>query len=375
MVEYDYSIANDFPNHAMSSDRLTAEIRSSSIVTALDRIDTVSDVCSIWFKSDLSQTDKDTLDALVAAHSGAPIVEPPSHVTIFGTVGEAKQNSDGIMQMSGEPRIGTEVIYGTHNFADKTTWASDSVRVVDEIAIDSGDGLTFNLVNKYLIDIIHGKVFDEDQYVRDQQSSNPSDPHGYAIIVTVDNAAVTIREALEVSGGDCEVNYTDGKIVFFQSQSGKTVKVSYSYATTSNFYISPDAGFDLDIEKAKAMWSADFDMTDSVRFEIYGFAAVFAPQLGLPSGTKIPLSVTEYRTLNQLTSEASEYQPHAIPASGGTTRGTTQDRHATYFRYGTIRRLTSAAGIELRICTGHNRVMGGEFATATFYCVVKPETV
>jgi len=373
MTEYTYSIAGDFPNHVLSTDRLTLEIRASAIVTALDHIDTVGDACSVWFKDALSVGDEAVLDALVAAHSGEPVVEPPAPVSVFGDKGNAKQNPDGLLQTTGEPRIGTEVIYGTHNFADRTTWSSDSVRVADEAAVDSGDGLTWNLAHPFVIDMIHGKVFDEDQYVRDQQAANPSDPHGFAVVVKVDGVEKTMREPLEGSGGDYEVNYVDGKIVFFSSQAGAAVTVSYSYENGSTFYIIPDPGFDLDIEKAKAMWSDNFVMNDAVRFEIWGYAGVFAPQLGYPFTTKIPLTTTEYRTLTQLTSEASEYTPHAVPATGGSVRGIQSARHATHFRYGTIRRLLSAAGIELRVRTGHDRVMGGEFATATFYCVVRPE--
>ena len=285
---------------------------------------------------------------------------------------EAK-NSDGVLQFTAEPRLGSEVIYGTHNFADKTTWFGDSIRVVDGAATDDGDGLSWSLAHQNIIDTVHGKVFDEDQYVRDQQADNPGDPHGFAVVVKVDSVEKTMHTPLEASGGDYEVDYLNGKIVFFSSQSGSTVEVSYSHENGSTFYITPDPGFNLDIEKAKAMWSDNFVMNDSVRFEIWGYAGVFAPQLGYPFDTRIPLAVTEYRTLTQLTSEASEYTPNAVPATGGTVRGTQSARHATHFRYGTIRRLISAAGIQLRVRTGSDRVLGGEFATATFYCVVRPE--
>jgi hypothetical protein len=296
----------------------------------------------------------------------------PTSVTLVGKTGEVSQNADGNLQVSAEPRLGTEVVYGTHNFTDQTTWFGDSVRVVDEAAIDSGDGLTWNLAHLKIIDMIHGKVFDEDQYVRDQKTANPSDPHGYNVIVKVDGVTQVMRTPFAQSGGDYEVNYIDGKITFFSSKAGSTVLVDYSYENGSTFYIIPDAGFDLDIEAAKAMWSDNFVMNSSVIFEVYGYAAVFAPQLGLPAGTKIPISTTEYRTLTQLTSEASQYQPFAVPATGGSVRGITSSRHATHFRYGTIRKLYSAYGIELRVKSGNDIVMGGEFATATFYCVVKP---
>jgi len=70
---YTYSISIDFPNHKVAPDRLTLEIRSSTIVTALDSITTVGDACNILFKDVLSVGDKATLDAIVAAHSGVPL--------------------------------------------------------------------------------------------------------------------------------------------------------------------------------------------------------------------------------------------------------------------------------------------------------------
>lgn len=70
MATYAYSIQNDFPQHCVSSDRLSVEIRESAIVTALDGIDTLGDVCDIVFKADLSSGDEAVLEALVAAHSG-----------------------------------------------------------------------------------------------------------------------------------------------------------------------------------------------------------------------------------------------------------------------------------------------------------------
>jgi len=70
---YTYSISGNFPNHAVAPDRLTLEIRTSSIVTALDSITTIGDACNILFKDVLSVGDKATLDAIVAAHSGVPL--------------------------------------------------------------------------------------------------------------------------------------------------------------------------------------------------------------------------------------------------------------------------------------------------------------
>ena len=291
------------------------------------------------------------------------------YVALANKVQEAK-NSDNLQQFASEPRSGTEVVYATHNYSDKTTWFEESVRVDGEVATDDGAGTTWSLVNAFVIDTVHGKTFDEAQYVLDQQAENPSDPHGYAVVVRVDAVLQTARAPFATSGGDYEVNYVTGKIVFFVSKAGQAVTVDYSYAAGSMFLIHPDDGTDIDIEGAKASWSDNLVMNDAVLFEVWGYAAVFAPQLGLPPGTKIPIQTTSYMTLTQLTAEAIAFYPFAVAATGG-ARGVSSPRHAVEFRYGTIRRLLSAAGIELRVRLENDIAMGGDFTASTFYCTVR----
>lgn len=87
LKDYPYSISQDFPNGKVDTGRLTVEIQSSSIVTALNRVDTNGDTCSIWFNDDLNTTDKITLDALVAAHTGKSIQCGPLLVQLDETNG------------------------------------------------------------------------------------------------------------------------------------------------------------------------------------------------------------------------------------------------------------------------------------------------
>ena len=92
-TEYTYTISTDFPNGKVAPDRLTDEIQSSIIVTALDRIDVneSADTCSIWFKEALSSGDQTILDTIVAAHSGESLAPPATDVKING----ARFDSDG----------------------------------------------------------------------------------------------------------------------------------------------------------------------------------------------------------------------------------------------------------------------------------------
>jgi len=54
---------------------LAQEISDSAIITALSFISTNDNVCDIWFKAALSTGDEAILDALVAAHTGEPLID------------------------------------------------------------------------------------------------------------------------------------------------------------------------------------------------------------------------------------------------------------------------------------------------------------
>jgi len=67
---YNYDLQIDFPNQAVNTDVLTAEIEGSSITTALVGISVLNDDVDITFVDALSGADKTTLDGIVAAHQG-----------------------------------------------------------------------------------------------------------------------------------------------------------------------------------------------------------------------------------------------------------------------------------------------------------------
>lgn len=83
-MNYDFNIATEFPHAKVDSDRITREIQQSVIVTALDRVETASGICSIWFRATLSNGDVALLATLVAAHSGEPLPAVATPVTLTG---------------------------------------------------------------------------------------------------------------------------------------------------------------------------------------------------------------------------------------------------------------------------------------------------
>lgn len=279
-----------------------------------------------------------------------------------------------------EPRVGTETIYTTHNLCDKVSWFGDSERVVDK-TLTSSDGYIWESGDGYWIDMISGRVQDDDGLVDEQKLFNPEDPHGYAVIVTVDGEEKTMREPFEQSGGDYEVFWEDGYIKSFDDWTGKNVIASYSKANGSTFILRPLPGYNLNIEAAEADFSEDCIMTDGIEYTVYGYSDIFAPQLGLPSGTKIPISTARYKRLSQIFNEAIGSYP-LISVYGSATdqrtkpqsefrrteRGVKSFVQSIPFRYATVRTLQSALGLELRIRLAHDRPFEGSLGTLTFYC-------
>lgn len=72
-TQYTYEIATDFPSAKVDTSKLVMEIVDSTILIALDFIDTDASECNIWMKDAISAGDKTTLDGIVAAHDGDPL--------------------------------------------------------------------------------------------------------------------------------------------------------------------------------------------------------------------------------------------------------------------------------------------------------------
>ncbi|MCZ2224547.1 MAG: hypothetical protein LC122_13060 [Chitinophagales bacterium] len=189
-----------------------------------------------------------------------------------------KRDVDGRLVSVSEPRVGDEIIYTTHNFCDPCTWFNDSQRIVDEV-LSTSDNLVYTSVNQNWIDTVSGRLQNDEEIVEEQHLFNPSDPHGYRVVVTVNDVLKTMREPFEESGGDYSVYFEDGYIKFFTPLTGSdVVKCSYSHATTSTFILRPLPGKFLDIEGAESDFTHDVVMTDGIEYSIYGYVDNFAPQ-------------------------------------------------------------------------------------------------
>lgn len=262
----------------------------------------------------------------------------------------------GIPVTAPGPRTGTELVLTTHNFCDPTSWFCTSERVTEQV-LTTSDGLTY-ASGEVIIDMTHGKTWDENALCLDVA-------HGYALVVTSDDAAMVERTPFADSGGDYVTNYLTGEITFSASQTGKEVKATFSKMVDSTFKIVPDAGTRINIERARARFSQDVVLNDAVKFEIWAYDPYDLPN-------KVKIKETVYKTIDNFNDEAEE--PAAeLPTIGGAKRGMASPLHSLSFRYGTIRPLSAAYGLEIRVRLTSDVAFGGWRALATFYCTVENE--
>ena len=148
MSTYTYSIQTDFPDHKVSSDRLTLEIHESAIVTALDGINTSGDVCDIVFKAALSTDDEIILDALVASHSGEPLPDIKEPRALDGKlyVSPDMWQIGTITNFTGAADDVTNGIVGTDLLAMESTQVEDKEKTFQfiEISYIAGGHIQYN---------------------------------------------------------------------------------------------------------------------------------------------------------------------------------------------------------------------------------------
>lgn len=296
-----------------------------------------------------------------------------------------KIQSDGVPLQALAPRVGSEIVVGSHNFCDQTTWFGDSERVTDqsmEAKVGSG-GLIWKSTDAdhvNWIDMVSGRTHNQEHWVGEVE-------HGYAVIVTVDDVVATPCPPFkfESSDGDYWVDYDNGELNFFTDQTGKTITASFSRATTSAFYVTPHDGTILRIEDAEADFSSDMVLETSFGYIVEGFVEVFAPELcpdPFPPGTRIPLQEDYYHRITQIITEARGALP-SVDAIGASaehkvltdlkefrrkSRGMKNSVQAVPFDYSTARDLNSAYGMRIRVVTIDDSSVGGEMLTLTFYC-------
>jgi hypothetical protein len=369
---YNYSIADDTPNGKVAPRNLDKEIVDNlNITKQLAGVTVAGNDLNIDFQEALTTAEETELDTVVGAHAGEVTIKAPQRLT-----------ASGVPLYMPEWREGNPTDFISFNWCDKTTWFSASTRVNNEVLTDSGDGLTWNSVNAFWICVSQGRIPQEHRLAAN-----------YGVAITVDDVAVTEHtidaiKAWEVSAdpadldGDYMIDYDTGDVIFKVSQAGKSVKATYSYATTADFYVEPLEGTTIRLTAVEVQFSNDITLTDSVRFDIEGFVEAFAPHLvddvspnyvsSFPTGFRIPLgSPRIYQTMHDYIAEAQRAFP-LIPALGGS--GWRGMQHPVYvmrwpYQEDATRDLHSAMGMRIKISLINNTPFSGTMATATLYAV------
>lgn len=322
-------------------DRLTIEIRNSDISIALDHIELVDDALDIWFKGELSENEMDILLALVIAHVDAPIAQPPVDVNIANS----KKDSKGITKVSIYEPEGFSATVATHDFTDKCSWFGDSVLVQNEVAVQLEDEKKFQLAHTFIIDMAHGRCYDEDVILLATPSYKP---------------VVKLDDVVKVEGVDFEIDYALGQIIFPEIVEGE-LKVSYHYATTSNYILKPRPNMILQIKTAEIQFSKDVSITNPIIFEVYAEVA---------SGVKVAVPGTRIAYKNEKDfMNACNGGQGFIPQWGNIDWETI----VFPFDYARPKALKSSQKVEIRVFLRDHTPLPGKYATGTFYITSEPE--
>ena len=220
-----------FANEAVALSKLDAQVRQSPITIALasvDQQDAPTGDVGIAFKADLSAIEVGMLDAIVSVHDGVPLPDP---TTIDGKpiVALDSPQANGAARVAVAPLEGPTVNYVSPNLCDPCVWADGSIRMTNIALVDSGDGLTWTSGTPHWIDMVTGRVSDDDG-VRAEEAGRTPGHHGWSVAVTVDGVAKTAREYGEPDGGEYTIDYELGAITFFASQATKDVRATFSAA-------------------------------------------------------------------------------------------------------------------------------------------------
>ena len=256
------------------------------------------------------------------------------------------------------PRIQADIPEGrrcdvyTPNFCDKTTWYQDSLRVEDEVLLDSGDHQTYTLTAPcYVSDLKHGKVFGEDNAVET-----------YGTVVTVD-AVLKVEHSPGTTDGDYLVNYVTGAVTFKNPLAGtEVVLLTYSKIRTSLCKVQPPEGMKMRVGYVEVQFAKNIGLIDTLIFQLWGDVGY-----GM-----MPLSGMEkYKTMRDFITDAEKAYP-LIPTftgAGDAWRSLTEETSIFRFDY-TLRASTdllSSLKMEIRVWLENDIPYAGSYAVGTFY--------
>lgn len=320
-------------------ERITQEIRQSSIVTAIDSIVAAGTNCDIIFKAPLSDVDTATLNRIVAIHVPTPL--PDSHIQSVAVITD-KITSSGKPQVAMYEPEGSAATIVSYNFCDKTTWWMTAVPITMETLVSTST-TSFSTMHQFIIDLTHGKCYDEDTATTTDPTLIPK--------IYVDDVLVTTGYT---------INYRTGVITFTAPILG-VVKASYKYAINSYFILKPRAGQTLSILKSQIQFSSDCLISSPLVFEAWVDHPVYG-KIAIP-GTKI-----KYKNEQDFISACNGGQD-VIKAWGACLL----DTCVLAFNYARPKPIKSSTKVEIRVYVQGHTELTGTLANGTFYVATENE--
>ena len=333
---YTYSISADMPGGAVSTSNLDAEIRTSSIVTALERIDVTGDVLDIIFKDSLSAGDKTILDGDTTSPAGGLLAD---HDSVDKVTADSVTIANQDIKVTAGKRSDAKILYMfSPDLCDKKTWYLDAIKVVaeDVTAVTAADGTKVT----WTLDCggdSNAKILQVYGYVASGYALAPhgGQPGEYLITATVDGNAMQ-QDRPHKTAGDRDFSIdSDARTITFHTApaSGVTVTVNYWYVPDGALchlmkLKCPPAGKKWTIDYVEAQFAKNVEMMDTIIFGAYPFesgrgytiySAPLQPEL-------------HYTTMQEVTDYNIGSKP-IIPAVGTNSRGYTQDKIVLPWEY------------------------------------------
>jgi len=324
---------------------------------------------NLFVTSNIDATDNVSIADFSANHqSSSTQVTCRDDAYLLGTIANnnvlvSPKLVDGRPRFSAEKTNQSRITIYSPNWCDKTTWYQSSTYVASEtVSLNDSDGY-YHLANQFIIDTYHGNVTTED-------TLKDSVGHSYRVAVTVNGTLKTEQDPHYGTGGDYIVDYANGIVMplSWTPVDADTFIVTYHYASGSSFTIAPAAGKQLLVNMAECQFATDVIMNDTVNFQVYGYAGVFAPQLGYPFATVIPITDFKYKSMNDLFNDACRSYPVYPPLGGTGWRGMAVPSTVLDWDYVSATTLNAAYGMKIIVSLDHNTPFGGTYATVTFYC-------
>lgn len=232
-VKYDYT-------KDINANQLSSEIRSSSIITALDYVSTLGSSVEVWMKAALSDADYTNLNTIVADHTAS---------VDFGTAPKFTHDSKQWVHPTSRPR-GT-----TTSFTSRGDATSDTT----SFSTDVGNGEYMTIRHSI------GDPLDQTKYVDFNLKENPTYAHeGYALWSGCDFDRLTLEVVPQTTdwtvGSNTNFNIYNGYMIVPAAGNG-TVQVNTDDMKLVEMVPSYDTGV-----REPGFWKADYDSTDQHKF-------------------------------------------------------------------------------------------------------------